>query len=151
MKAVATVAALGLAASLAACAPMATPESMQLASSSGSQAQTCFYMNQVTGYRNASQSSLLVTASLGRTFEADFIGRCLEMNPTVSISIKPEKAVSSRLCGGDYASLTTHSVGEGEGQCRIRVVRLLSEEEAASSLRGSNGYRTGRTSGSANS
>lgn len=149
MKTLASVAILTLATLLAGCAPTAAPEGLQLASNEASQAQTCFYTSQITGYRNASNSSLLVTASLGRTFEADFVGPCPEMTPTASITIKAEKAVGSRLCGGDYASLNTYSLGEGNGQCRIRVVRLLSEEEATASLRRNMNRQSGVTGANA--
>ncbi len=145
MKSAVTIIAISLAASLAACAPTSTPDNLQLASNETVQPQSCFYMNQVTGYSHASESSLLVNASLGRTFKADFVGRCADINQSVNITLKPEKVVSSRLCGGDYAVLTTNSIVSEHDQCRVRVVRLLSEEETAS-IREQNVSRSTRQS-----
>ncbi len=146
MKVYSSLAVLAATVSFAACAPTATPDRLQLASADGADAQSCLYMNQVTGYRNADENKLLITASLGRALEADFVGRCPEMDPTVHIQIRPEKTVSSRLCNGDYARLTISNLRSEDSQCRVRIARLLTEEEASASLRKNGGQLIGRTS-----
>ena len=145
MKVCSSVAAIVAMASLAACAPTSTPDTLQLASADGAEAQSCLYMNQVTGYRNADENKLLITASLGRALEAEYIGRCPEMDPTVHIQIRPEKAVSARLCNGDYAKLTISNVGSEQSQCRVRIARLLTEEEVSAMPRGHNGHYISRS------
>jgi len=115
---------------LANCAPTPATDGTTPLASNASTAQSCFFADQVRSFRSVDRSTILLDTGRRRTFQADSAGFCQDMDFAMSISIRPESSGTSRLCPGDHARLDVR--GTSAGPCRVRIVKLLTEEEKAS-------------------
>lgn len=117
---------------LAACAPGPTMDRpTQSAGANASSARACFYADQVRGFRSVNRTSILLDAGRGKTFEAESVGFCQDMDFALALTIRPESTGTSRLCTGDFARLSVRGSALGSGPCRVRIVKLLTDEEKA--------------------
>lgn len=130
MKALNVLATFGAMALMASCAPTPAPDSTTTLASLPTTAQGCFFADQVRSFRSVDRATILLDTGRQRTFQADSAGFCQDMDFAMSISIRPESSGTSRLCPGDHARLDVR--GTSAGPCRVRIVKLLTEEEKAS-------------------
>lgn len=122
--------AIAAVALVAACAPRPlTSDTTTLASTAASSPanQSCFYADQVRGFRTVERTTILLDAGRGRHYQAVSEGFCTDMDFALQITIRPESSGTGRLCPGDHARLNVR--GQDSGPCRVRVVKLLTEEE----------------------
>lgn len=130
MKTSTIVGTLGAMALVAGCAPSTAPDGTPLASNS-STARSCFFVDQVRGFRSVDRTTILLDAGRNRTYQAEAVGFCDDMDFALSIAIRPESRGSSRLCTGDFARLHVRGATMPNVPCRIRVVKVMTDEETA--------------------
>ncbi len=114
---------------LANCAPTPATDGTTPLASNASTAQSCFFADQVHNFRSTNRSTLLLDTDGRRTFQVDAVGFCPSLDSAIQISVRPEGSGMMRLCPGDFARLDVG--GANTGPCRVRIVKLLTEEEKA--------------------
>ena len=114
---------------MAACAP--NPAMDRPTQSADASARASYYVDQVRGFRSVDRTSLLLDAGRGRTFQAESVGFCQDMDFALTLAIRPESTGTSRLCTGDFARLSVSGAASGSGPCRVRIVKLLTDAEKA--------------------
>ena len=124
--------AIATVALIAACGPRPIPtDTVQLASvaDAGQASQPCFFADQVRGFRSVERTTLVLDAGRGRFYQANSEGFCTDLDFATTITIRPESAGTGRLCPGDHARLNVRGSGDNSGQCRVRVIKMLTAEE----------------------
>lgn len=116
---------------ISACGPRPISGAPQVASETGSAetVRTCFYADQVRGFRSVERTTLILDAGRDRFYQADSEGFCTDMDFATTITIRPESSGTGQLCVGDYARLNVRGSGSNSGQCRVRVIKQLTAEE----------------------
>ena len=126
MKTLLTFAALG-AVALSGCAA----SDMPMADGQSRSASTCFSPGSVTNFRG-DDALVYIRTTRNQVFELS-TGGCSGVNSANGLTITPFPA-SGRVCVGDTVDLMLSdetSRGFGPPQCRARVQRMLTREQAA--------------------
>lgn len=115
------------AASLSACAPM---EGAPAGASSMARNQ-CFDAATLRNYRAVQGRTLYVRTSRNDVFELQSVGACNDLDGAVGIALIPDGGSISRLCPGDGAEVRVRGGPVPSGPCRVRVTRMLTDEQVA--------------------
>lgn len=110
---------------LSACAPMTGAEPTR----TSSMGQQCFYANQVDNFRGDNQT-LYVRARNKDVFELQTFGGCSDIDFAFGIAFLPNSGIN-RLCTGDLSRIIVAGGMEPRAQCRVQVVKKLTEAEVA--------------------
>ncbi|MNR20431.1 hypothetical protein D3C85_1372700 [compost metagenome] len=110
---------------LSACAPMTGANPNQTASSAGQ----CFYADQVDNFRGNNQTLYIRTRNKD-VFELQSFGNCPNIDFAFAIAFLPNTGVN-RLCTGDLSRIVVAGGGTPRDQCRVQIVKKLTEAEVA--------------------
>lgn len=110
---------------LSACAPMTGAEPTRTASSD----RQCFYADQVDNFRGNNQT-LYVRTRNKDVFELQTFGFCDNIDFAFGIAFLPNSGIN-RLCTGDLSRIIIAGGGEPRSQCRVQVIKKLTDVEVA--------------------
>lgn len=113
------------AAALSACAPMNDAKPTQM----GTRERQCFYADQVDNFRGDNQT-LYIRARNKDVFELQTLGYCPDIDFAFGLAFLPTAGIN-RLCTDDTSRIVVAGGPSPRAQCRIRVVKKLTEAEVA--------------------
>lgn len=121
--------ALAIGASLLAmaCAPTSSTET---GTRTASNANQCFFVNNISGFQNVKSDSLQLTISDGRVFNAQTLSDCSNLDFALAISVRPQIGLDS-LCTGDLANLVTGEFQPQAFPCQIQIGNVVTANSAA--------------------
>ena len=122
---------------LGACAPIARPIVENTAGEEvvREKGKECFFVRQITGYRNAPDSAdgaarIYVDVGASDTYLFETFGSCPDLNWAQGIGF--DVAGTSRICDGIDVDLIVPGTFIGPRRCPVRLVRKLAEDELGS-------------------
>jgi hypothetical protein len=126
------ITALGVLASLNACAP--TADTAGVGGDGTSQAaRQCFSVSQVTNFRQGGAAQVFLRVGRNDVYELNSAGGCRDLDFANRLAITPDfsGSVGSRLCTGDSARVIVPGSASPSSFCRVRITRKLTAEEIA--------------------
>lgn len=96
---------------------------------SGATERQCFFADQVDNFRGNNQT-LYVRARNKDVFELKTLGYCDNIDFAFGIAFLPNSGIN-RLCTGDLSRIIVAGGAEPRAQCRVQVVKKLTEAEVA--------------------
>lgn len=110
---------------LSACAPTTAAKPAETADG----VRQCFYADRVDNFRGDGQT-IYVRARTKEVFELQSFGVCPDIDFAYGITFLPNSGVS-RLCAGDLTRILTSGGSSPRTECRVQVVKKLTEAEVA--------------------
>lgn len=107
---------------LSACAPMTGSKPAQTASSG----RQCFFTEEVDNFRGDNQTLHIRTRNKD-VYELQSLGYCADIDFAFSIAFVPGGLRS--LCTGDFSRIVVSGGPAPRNQCRVQVVKKLTEAE----------------------
>ena len=121
--------ALGLAAFLASCAPVADGD---MAGDAPPRARQCFSVSQVDNFEQGRSDQVFLRVGRNDVYELNAAGGCPDMDFANRMALMPDNgAVGTRLCTDDWARIVVPGSTAETSLCRVRVSRRLTAEEVA--------------------
>ena len=96
---------------------------------SGTGERQCFYSDRVDNFRGDNQT-LYVRTRNKEVFELKTLGYCDNIDFAFGIAFLPNSGIN-RLCTGDLSRIIVAGGGTPRDQCRVQVVKKLTEAEVA--------------------
>jgi hypothetical protein len=123
------IAALGVLAALASCAPVADGG---MAGNAPARARQCFSISQVDNFAQGRRDQIFLGVGRNDVYELDAAGGCPDMDFAIRLALIPDGgAVGTRLCTDDWARIMVPGSASQTSVCRVRVSRKLTAEEIA--------------------
>lgn len=93
--------------------------------------RACFFPDQVSNFRQDGTQTVYVRSFTSGVFELTSSGFCRDLDNANALGIAPLTGSSSRLCVGDFATVSTSASISPATPCRVRVTRKLTAEQLA--------------------
>lgn len=123
------IAALGVLAALAGCAPVADGG---MAGNAPARARQCFSISQVDNFAQGRRDQIFLGVGRNDVYELDAAGGCPDMDFAIRLALIPDGGtVGTRLCTDDWARIVVPGSASQTSVCRVRVSRKLTAEEIA--------------------
>ncbi|MGZ9098823.1 MAG: DUF6491 family protein [Brevundimonas sp.] len=124
------VAALGVFALLASCAPVA--DGGMGGGDAPARARQCFSVSQVRNYEQGRPDQVFLRVGRDDVYELNAAGGCPDMDFAQRMALIPDGGtVGTRLCTDDWARVVVPGSTSQTSVCRVRISRKLTAEEVA--------------------
>lgn len=105
-----------------ACAPVGSTDGADGATRTA--ASPCFFSRNINGFSEAKYDSVQLNVSGRRTFKAETLSWCQDLDTAMAISVTGQ-AGQSRICVGDLANIHIRGTGPQALPCRVRITEEI--------------------------